>query len=628
MKGENGPGRIRVLPPEEARKIAAGEVIDRPAALVREFLDNAIDAGSARIEVRIEGGGILRTEVIDDGLGMDREDLALCWHTHATSKIRSIEDLNTAETLGFRGEALAAAAAVARLEILSGTGGREAWLLETGPGSPEPRLTQSRRTRGTSVRTLGLFDSIPARKRFLKRESAEAGLCRQALIDKALAFPGIDFRFVRDGELTLLLPAAASLKERYALAQLSQNEGAFLHEISAQGQGFSVVVVVGGPELYRRDRRQEYVFANGRRISDFSLLQALEYGVQGWFPNGVHPVGAVYIDIDPALADFNIHPAKREVRFRDPGAIHHSVSSALRDFTRRSVYADRDLPSPEADLVFEAAGFGFAKTAGNAPGDNAGTAPGDDAGDRPAGDPGNSQAGRAAAVAAMEALLERPPPFAPLPGRGTDGGGMVRENSPPYRAGDGDKPAEYGGYSPEGSIRFAGRLFGLFVLVERGDRLFIIDQHAAHERILYDRFMAGHITKQELLVPIPFYTDNEAEDRFLASNRETLAKLGIGIAGEGGSWHIEALPAAWRLGDAETVREILNLKDAGENIAERWAASLCCHGAVRDGDYLDEDTALALAREALSLPIPRCPHGRPIWFELSREELFRAVRRL
>ncbi|MDR3146402.1 MAG: DNA mismatch repair endonuclease MutL, partial [Treponema sp.] len=233
----SGGGRIRVLPPEEARKIAAGEVIDRPAALVREFLDNAIDAGSALIEVVIEGGGIRRTEVIDDGLGMNREDLALCWYTHATSKIRSVDDLNTAETLGFRGEALAAAAAVSRLEILSCTGDGEAWFLETGAGMGDSpggmRISRSRRTRGTTVRALGLFDTIPARKRFLKREGAEAGLCRQAFIDKALAFPGIAFRFLQDGKLRLFFPPAASLKERYALALLSPDEGAFLHEISA-----------------------------------------------------------------------------------------------------------------------------------------------------------------------------------------------------------------------------------------------------------------------------------------------------------------------------------------------------------------------------------------------------------
>jgi DNA mismatch repair protein MutL len=599
-------GRIRILPPEEARKIAAGEVIDRPAALVREFIDNAIDAGSSQVEVILEGGGIRRVEVTDDGNGMGKEDLALCWYTHATSKIRAMEDLSTAETLGFRGEALAAAAAVSRLEILSSVDGREAWLLKTGPGdTAAPRLTQARRVKGTSVRSLGLFDTIPARKRFLKREGSEAGLCRQIFLEKALAFPSLTFRFIQDEQLKVFLSPALSFKERYAQALLDRNEAPFLHEISARGQGFSVVVVAGGPELYRQDRRQQYVFANGRRIQDFSLLQALEYGLQGWFPNGTHPVGAIHLDIDPSLADFNIHPAKREARFRDSGAIHHAVTSALLDFSRRrSITVSARNPSQE--------NFSFAPEAG---GDSRRSGP---YRDYFAGTPG-----RGSGPLAMEALLDRPPVFVPPPGRGWDRDTSVYEQAPPYER---DIPAGGNG-GAAGGLRIAGRLFDLFILVERGDRLFIIDQHAAHERILYDRFLGGSIPRQELLAPIPFSTDSNEDDEFLALRRDDLARLGVVILREEGSWHIEALPAGWRLPDAETVRFILDLRTAGENIAERWAATLSCHGAIKDGDYLDDASALALAEEALKLQIPRCPHGRPIWFELSREDLFRAVRR-
>jgi DNA mismatch repair protein MutL len=206
----------------------------------------------------------------------------------------------------------------------------------------------------------------------------------------------------------------------------------------------------------------------------------------------------------------------------------------------------------------------------------------------------------------MEALLEKPPAFAPLPGRSAAGTG----------------PAE------SGEIRLAGRVFELFILVEQKDRLFIIDQHAAHERILYDFFLSQPIPVQELLAPIPFSTDSVDDDRFLDKSREELKKLGVRIeGGEDGVWLIEALPADWRLSDAETVEEILKLKEAGENIAERWAATLSCHAAVKDGDYLDDGAALQLARSALALPEPSCPHGRPLWAELSREELFRSVKR-
>ena len=598
--------RIKLLPPEEARRIAAGEVVDRPAALIREFLDNAIDAGAANIEVTIDGGGSKKAEVVDDGEGMGREDLERCWLTHATSKIRSLDDLSSAETLGFRGEALAAAAAVSRLEIVSSADGREAWRLEVGPGEQyPPRLERTRRTKGSTVRSLSLYDTIPARKRFLKREGSEAALCRQAFIDKALAFPEISFRFTQEGRPVHFFPAAASKKERFAAALLDAREGAFLHEIHVTGAGFSADLVIGGPELCRNDRRMLYVFANGRRIQDYSLAQALEYGTQGWFPNGTHPAGAVYVDIDPALADFNIHPAKREVRFRDPGAIHHAVSSGLRDFCRRLGLKTEKSRQEEGTSSGSGETAAFNTGALLFSGRSAFT--------------DKAPAGWTGGAAAMEALLEKPPAFSSLPGRTPDRSGYDANSV--LAGGTAEEAPLYG------EPRYAGRAFCLFILVEWGTKLFIIDQHAAHERILYNRFLSSPIPKQELLAPLPFNTESDEEDRFLEANREELARLAVDIEKDEDSWCIEALPADWRLGDAETVRQILDLRKAGENMAERWAATLCCHQAVRDGDYLDDASAFALAKEALALPDPHCPHGRPVWTEITREALFKAVRR-
>ena len=223
---------------------------------------------------------------------------------------------------------------------------------------------------------------------------------------------------------------------------------------------------------------------------------------------------------------------------------------------------------------------------------------------------------------AMEALLSKPPEFATLPGReGTlsrRNKDFAAEEASPYPA-----PC-----SENNKARYLGRLFGLFILIEKGDRFFIIDQHAAHERILYDRFVSGPVPRQELLVAIPFNTESSGDDSFLEEKKEELAKLGIVINRNGDEWIIEALPAGWKLPDRETVAEILNLRNAGENMAERWAATLSCHAAVKDGGFLDEGTALALAEEAFALPVHRCPHGRPIWFELSREDLLKAVKRV
>jgi len=606
MRSENGRSAIKVLPPEEARRIAAGEVIDRPAALVREFLDNAIDAGSSNIEISIEEGGCKKTQISDDGGGMTREDLELCCLTHATSKIRALDDLDTALTLGFRGEALAAASAAARLEIITSVDGREAWQLATGPGEQQPiKIEQTRRTKGTTIKALNLFESIPARKRFLKREGSEAVLCRQAFIDKALAFNTINFRFHQDGKLKDFFPAVSSKKERFAAAILQIGEDSFLHEINIPGDGFSAVIVIGGPELYRNDRRQLHVFANGRRINDYALIQAIEYGAQGWFPNGTHPIGAAYIEIDPSLADFNIHPAKREVRFRDAGAIHHAISGGVKAFfhklflrtSNRGTLGDIKIishKSPEGEIELI------------------------------------SHRGTEAQREESNLIYH---PDIKQGTVGFDKHSNINSVSPCLRVNSSIESSFSVSPRPSansffcGEAKYAGRAFGLFILIERWDRLYIIDQHAAHERILYNKFLEERIPKQELLAPIPFRAESDEEDAFLEAKSEELSRLGVDFEKDGDGWRIDALPADWRLSDAATVKEILELRTAGENMARRWAATVCCRAAIKDGDYPDDETAFALGKEALALPDPRCPHGRPIWTEISRDALFKAVRR-
>ena len=590
---------IHLLPPEEASKIAAGEVVDRPSALVRELIDNAIDAGSMQIDLNIEEGGKRLVEVIDDGCGMEKEDLEICWQTHATSKIRSISDLNIAQTLGFRGEALAAAAVVSNLEILTSTDGRSAWRLQVGPGGNyPPQIEQSRRIKGTTVRTKNLFDTIPVRKRFLKRDWSEISQCRSVFIDKTLAFPAINFRFLQDGAIKTVLPAVGSLKERFTASLLHRNDLAFLHEISASGEGFTVKILFGGPELSRTDRKHQYIFTNGRRIQDYSFVQALEYGVEGWFPNNTHPVGAIFINIDPSLVDFNIHPAKREVRFSDSGAIHHAVTQTILDFVHHKNIFSGSLTNLQMNFNDDRQGVFSNQIVGQVSITNDFI------------NFNNNENVKSekniddVAFLALEAL----------------GGSFSM--SPKKEESLGAERIEI-----NNTLRYAGKVFELFILIEKDSRLFIIDQHAAHERILYDGFLSKPIQSQELLVPIIFTTESEDDDRFLKLKGEEFARLGIVIEKDRVSWRIEALPVMWKLGDLATVKEILNLKSSGENIAKKWATTLACHSAIKDGEFLDEKMALSLAESALKLPDPRCPHGRPIWFEISREELFRCVKR-
>jgi len=597
---------IKILPPEEARRIAAGEVIDRPCALVREFLDNAIDSGAVNIEVSIEEGGSKKAEVTDDGAGMTRSDLELCHLPHATSKIRSLDDLDTSRTLGFRGEALAAISAVSRLEIITSADGRDAFQLTAGPGeSYAPSIEQTRRTKGTTVRALNLFENIPARKRFLKRAGSEAALCRQIFIDKALAFNNINFRYLQDGILKDYLPAVSSKKERFASAVFQTSSGDFsvsshgtqekyfLHEIYITGEGFTAAIVIGGLELFRNDRRQIYIFANGRRVQEYALVQAIEYGCQGWFPNGTHPVAAVFTEIEPSLADFNIHPAKREVRFRDPGAIHSAISGGVKSFFHNLYLKNSNNDAKErVEYEIQKNEFKFNN------------------------EQINFKINENNHSSYTKTISEFPIPSLSSAGKKlSEINSSVRETSPVY-----------------GEIRYAGRAFGLFILIEYGDRLYIIDQHAAHERILYDKFLKDGIPKQELLTPVPFQTESAEEDSFLEEKQNELSRLGTVINKDenisNGSWYIEALPADWRMSDKETVKEILSLRTAGENLAQKWAATVCCRAAIKDGDFPDDKTALELGKQALALREPRCPHGRPVWTEITREALYKAVKRV
>jgi len=642
-------GRVRLLPPDVARKIAAGEVIDRPASLVRELVDNALDAGASSVELDLSGGGIDRLELNDDGSGMTKEDLELCWLSHATSKIADADDLLKIRTLGFRGEALSSIAAVARLEITTGRGGDEAWRLAVGPAMAADRndgggatIEAYHRAQGTSVRVSGLFASYPARKKFLKRPAAEGTLCAQILTDKALAFPSVAFRHFQDGKLKTFLPPAASYKERFGAALLDPQRTSLLHEIAGAGEGFSFTVVVGGSELRRSDRRLQFVFANGRRIQDFGLLQALEYGTAGWFPNGSHPLGAIFVEIDPSLVDFNIHPAKKEARFKDAPAIHRGVSSTLQNFLRRAGIAGTARMAALADD--EESGNGVVAPAASA------MAPPTPEGahrrgelftypdSKPHFQEQGTSSGRdrvwrtteretlSAGRTAMEELLAKKPSFAPLPWKDkaeTSPDSFVAERVAPSNTERIDSAVG------RENVRYLGTAFDLFLLAERGTRLYLIDQHAAHERVLYDALRAKPPVMQELLVPLPFEVDGEDEDRFLTDLKPELQTLGIGLERTGPcDWSVTALPSGYTNPDDKTVEDIRALRSAGEHFASRWLATVACRAAIKDGDYLDSSAAQALAEAALALSEPRCPHGRPVFVEIGLEDLLKGVRRI
>jgi len=577
---------VRALPAEVARKIAAGEVIDRPAAVVRELLDNAIDSGATKITVEISGGGVDGIRVTDNGSGMTAEDLALCTQTHTTSKISAEDDLLSLATLGFRGEALSSIQAVSSLEITTTRNGHDAWKLEFGKVIPAVLA------KGTIVKIDGLFSNFPARRQFMKRASAETALCRQVFTEKALAWPDIDFRFSSDGVQKILLPPAQTLRER-CLAAFGPKEGEnFFYEIAGSGEGFGFQAVLGSPEVVRADRRELMVFVNGRRIMEYSLLQAIEYGAEGHFPNGGHPFGCLFVSIDPALVDFNIHPAKREARFRDPSSLHHAVSSVIRDFFRRYATADlkREAFADIPDHTYGRTVPGNLYVMDSLPPQQA------------------QQHSPAAEYARMAA--GSPPPANPLP------------ETAAFRE------AVYNAGVAPAILRFLGQVLGTFLAVEKNGILYLIDQHAAHERILYDELFARSSETQELLIPYRIETESASEDRHLENNRENLFRAGFSVENEGdGMWQVTAVPARWTGTQKNLSEELRDLSVGPEALVSHLYATAACRAACKDGDVLDAATARNLVERAFALDEPVCPHGRPIWIMLDREELFRRIRR-
>lgn len=705
---------VRTLAADVARKIAAGEVIDRPCAIVRELMDNAIDSGATRISVEIAGGGIARVRVADNGSGMTREDLAACARPHATSKITNADDLLRLSTLGFRGEALASIAACARLSIASGSWRMCASLAEPHRIEAVPPVQDGQ---GTIVQSEGLFEDFPARRVFLKRTASETMLCRETFIEKTLARTDIAFRLTVDGALRNDLPAGVSLAERFTRALGLKEAPSLFYELKARDADWSFRLVIGEPGIRRSDRKQLFIYVNGRRVSEFSLLQAVEYGAQGFFPNGTHPVCALFVEMNPALVDFNIHPAKREVRFKNSAELHHSISSTVRDFFRSyGIQGARnaDERPAQAEML---AGFedGAQNTDAHAPyaalmrAGHTDTAQGNarriahetqtadtlvrttvrDAppnGESAAAlaalalaEDGTTQASyeiteRSAAVTAPDAAdasnAERRVTFA------ADDDVSLQTTAPTStslraRLFDYDRaPATDARYDithrrrrvvsdsasytkraqtttegafiadiieyartpcrvdESGTFRFLGAALGTFLIAEVDSTLYFIDQHAAHERILFDRLTHGKIETQELLIPYTVTAESDDDERYMEQLQPTLHTIGFTCTRtDSGAWKFTTVPARWTGTESDLAEALLTKHVAPEKLLYNIAAMTACKAAVKDGYVLDAATAANLARSALALPDPHCPHGRPVWTTLTREQLFARVRR-
>ena len=615
---------VQRLPEDVARKIAAGEVIDRPASILRELLDNAVDSGADSITVEITDGGIGKISVSDNGTGMTKADLENCARPHTTSKITSESDLQTLTTLGFRGEALASIAAVSRLEIISRRKDEELSWKMTAPvaGKGENLISPANRNQGTVVTSQALFENIPARRIFLKRPATEAALCKQIFIEKALPETDIAFKLIIDGKTKFNLVAGQTLAERFAEAFEPGAPASLFSTLTIKGshdnnEKWTATLLLSDTAVSRPDKKMMLVYVNGRRIQEYSLLQAIEYGAAGFFPNGTHPIACLFIDIDPSLVDFNIHPAKKEVRFKDISALHHAVSTTVRNFYRQNASLN-PVSADEIEEVYEEKSYQIAeRESPYLPGERFSEKSGVNS-------------------------FESKPSFNSSYSSSGYSTNPVKEY---FRADFYKRPAENGNFfsadtaasqalgenkdeNPAQNFKYIGRIMDVFILIEKDDSLFIVDQHAGHERILFDRFMETAGKRQNLLVPYRIECEDEAEEQYVESISEELDKAGFTIQKIENGFEITTIPEKWKGTGSDLRNSIIKQKIPPADIIRTIAAYTACRSAVKEGDYIDSETAINIAKQSFMLEDPHCPHGRPVWLEFSRTDLYKLIKRI
>ncbi|HEX6998531.1 MAG TPA: DNA mismatch repair endonuclease MutL [Gammaproteobacteria bacterium] len=611
---------IQVLPSELIDQIAAGEVVERPASVVKELVENALDAGARRVDVEIEAGGTKLVRVTDDGAGIAAAELPLALARHATSKIGSLEDLEALESYGFRGEALPSIGSVARLTITSRTPGDEhGWRIEC-EGGQLSAVRPAAHPPGTCVEVRDLFYNTPARRKFQRSERTEAAQVDAVVKSLALARPDVEFRLRHNGRLAFALPAGQGREQHEARIAKLCGDGfiANARYFDRRIEGLELSGWLAAPGFARAQPDMQHTFVNGRFVRDKLLRHAVRLGYQDVLYQSRHPAFVLFLALDPRRVDANAHPAKLEIRFRDSRLVH--------DFVFRTVEAALATPL-------------------QAPGRGAGGA----AVEEPRRGNAESRSGsEESRLGREESRLESRSYNGGTGGSGVAGGalfqgaaarparGQVREQLSLYkRLHEPSAPAlrDDDACPPLG---FAlAQLGGVYVLAENRDGLVIVDMHAAHERITYERLKRSlaerKLQPQPLLVPIDLeVTEQEAE---LASEHGAdLERLGLLLARRGpAALRIEAVPLLLADADAPAlVRDLLSDLAAGggmeraEARVDELLATMACHAAVRANRRLRLDEMNALLREMERTErSDQCNHGRPTWTQISLPELDR-----
>ncbi len=584
MTAPPAPRAIRRLDEGTVQRIAAGEVVERPASVVKELVENAVDAGAREVRIRIEGGGLELIAVEDDGAGIPAADLPLAVERHATSKLERVEDLAAIATLGFRGEALASIAAVARLRLLSRAEGTAAASgLSVVAGQIVGRFVEGRAP-GTTVEVRDLFFNTPARRKFLHAPAAEQLEVLSSVERLYLARPTVGLAVDNEhGELARL-PPVASLGEAAARVFGPEFLSQSFRVAARPAPGLAVDAVLGRPAVSRSSSGALYLALNGRAITSRPLAQAVRLAFADHLPRTRYPVGAVHLEVEPARVDVNVHPTKREVRIAGERDLADRVRRAVRDAL---------LATPQVA-------------------------------DRPAA----GAAGAPLRGGTSTVSVGHLPPLAALPRVAEEAGRGVQRT-----LGEGPVPVTVAATARRPRLSFVGQLFRLYWVAESGDDLLLVDQHAASERAIYSALRReGRLAQQELVEPVRLeLTPRQAAT--LGAHAEAIARSGFRVAAFGGrAVRVEAVPAyRGRRARSEAFPALLEELAAGgratvpDGLVERTDATIACHSAVRAGDALgaEELARIVEALDAEPEGAYTCPHGRPILVRIPRSRVDR-----
>ena len=601
---------IQRLPPQLISQIAAGEVIERPASVVKELIENSIDAGARRIRLELEQGGVRLIRITDDGSGVPPDELPLALSRHATSKVTDLRDLESLRTLGFRGEALPSIASVARLIMTSAVAGaRSGWRL-AGDGSdafvePEPAA----HPQGTTVEIRDLFFNVPARRKFVRTERTEYLHCEDMVRTHAAVRPEIAFELRHNGRQTLDLPAvgAAGAGGRVS-ALLGEAFLAHAFEVEEEGSGLRLCGWLGAPTHARSQADQQYFFVNGRPVRDRVLATAVRRAYRDVLYQGRHPVFILFLDLDPAGVDVNAHPAKHEVRFRDGRLVHDFIFQTLHRALAGLRPGDDGRRHPAAQYI-----GGAVQPGGNPPSV------------MPAIHPAATYRGGQGSRDTRWEL--------PLPHVGEPAAGIATDVSDTTVTGPWPGAAAEGAPPPLG---FAiGQVADIFILAENARGLVLVDMHAAHERITYERlkreWREARVIRQPLLVPEAIAV-TRAEAELVETSADLLRGLGFELDRAGpAAVMLRAAPALLRGRElAQLVRDLLadlhNLghADRAEAALDAVLSTMACHGSVRAGRRLTLPEMNRLLRDMEATDNSgQCNHGRPTYVELDRPALDR-----